>query len=287
MPSAAPVTAAPTTTESRAGASLVAFARRWGWLAMLVSGLAMFIAVRAAVISTGNPNLVPALILLGAVTVPCSFATLVAQRLPGITVTTGAVLCTAVVGGVTGLVCAGVLEYDATSSSGHLPAVTVALIEELVKLIAPLAFVLFARRTTLADGLVIAVASSAAFAALETMGYAATTLIRDPNLSQLSAVDDLLLWRGLLSPAGHIAWTAIAGTALWWAVQRRWAPRATARFVVAFALAVALHTLWDSVASLPAYLCLAAISLPLLGYTAHRAQIGTRMLAEAREVPQP
>ena len=205
--------------------ALAALAARWAWLASLAIGTALFAAVRAAVASTGNPNLVPTLILLGAVTAPCATTLFVVTRLAPITVRATAILVTAVVGGEAGLTCAGLIEYRA-SLSGHLSVVTVAIVEESVKLLPPLLYVLLARRVTIIDGFILAVASSAAFAALETMGYAATLFIAQPHLTELSGVDNLLLWRGLLSPAGHIAWTAMTATALWWAVQRHWRVRA-------------------------------------------------------------
>jgi hypothetical protein len=37
-------------------------ARRWSWVLVLVVGLVLFEAVQHAILVTGNPNLVPALI---------------------------------------------------------------------------------------------------------------------------------------------------------------------------------------------------------------------------------
>jgi hypothetical protein len=50
-------------------------ARRWSWVLVLLVGGALFEVVRRAIVSTGNPNLVPALILLGAAVVPAAFVT--------------------------------------------------------------------------------------------------------------------------------------------------------------------------------------------------------------------
>ena len=46
---------------------------RWSWLWLLVVGIVLFEAVRRALLDTQNPNLVPALLLLGAAVVPASF----------------------------------------------------------------------------------------------------------------------------------------------------------------------------------------------------------------------
>lgn len=40
--------------------------KRWSWVVVLVVGLALFWAVLRTLVATGNPNLVPSLILLGA-----------------------------------------------------------------------------------------------------------------------------------------------------------------------------------------------------------------------------
>jgi RsiW-degrading membrane proteinase PrsW (M82 family) len=92
------------------------------------------------------------------------------------------------------------------------------------------------------------VAAGAGFAALETMGYAFTTLITSHG-SITATVDELLL-HGFLSPAGHMAWTGIAATALYAAAASGWRGRRVAEFVVAFGVAVALHAPWDSQSSL-------------------------------------
>ena len=44
-------------------------ARRWSWVLVLVVGIVLYEVVLHAVVGTGNPNLVPALILLGAAVV--------------------------------------------------------------------------------------------------------------------------------------------------------------------------------------------------------------------------
>jgi hypothetical protein len=81
---------------------------------------------------------------------------------------------------------------------------------------------------------------------------------------------DVLLLRGFLSPAGHMAWTGIAAAALYGAAAGR-RSRDLVRFAGAFVLAVVLHTLWDGQGSLVGTAVVAVASLGLLGLTAHRA----------------
>ena len=72
-PSCPPPNPPPTTT----------FARRHGWLVVLVVGAALFIAEERTLVATRNPNLVPSAILLGASIVPLAFLAFVyGRRLP-------------------------------------------------------------------------------------------------------------------------------------------------------------------------------------------------------------
>jgi RsiW-degrading membrane proteinase PrsW (M82 family) len=232
--------------------------RRWAWVLVLVGGVVLFEIVRRVLIKTQNPNLVPSLILLGAAVAPATFVVFIlGRRLPY-----------DISGGVIGVVTAGFLEYDTLRDLGVLPLVAVGFIEEAAKLIVPAILLIGLHRYRLpSDGLLIGVAAGAGFAALETMGYAFVTLIS--SRGSLTAVDDVLVLRGLLSPAAHMAWTGLTATALWYAAAHKWNVGAVWRFIAVFLLAVALHTTWDSVGTIPVYIVLSAISLGLLTWFAH------------------
>jgi RsiW-degrading membrane proteinase PrsW (M82 family) len=251
-------------------------ARRWSWLAVLVVGLALFEALRRALIDTNNPNLVPALILLGAAVVPAAFTAFIAGRRLDYGVTGGTVAVTALVGGVIGVVVAGLLEFHTLRRLGTLPMVGVAVFEEGAKLIVPVIVLVFTRHRRLADGLLIGVASGAGFAALETMGYAFVVLVQSNG--NLAAMDGVLILRGVLSPAAHMAWTGLTAAALW---QATTAPSGrptrlhVTRFAVVFVLAVALHATWDSLHALSSYVVLALVSLAFLAITTHRLAVAT------------
>jgi protease PrsW len=243
-------------------------ARRWSWVLVLVVGIALYESVVRAVVTTRNPNLLPALILLGAAVVPAAFVAFVAGRRLQFDIGGGLVAGTALIGGVIGVVAAGVLEYSTLRRLGVIPMVAVGLIEETAKLIVPLALVLVLRRHRHpADGLLLGVACGAGFAVLETMGYAFVVLVQSGG--DVEAVEQVLFLRGVLSPAAHMAWTGLAAAALFTAAAARWSGRAVLRFVVVFAVVVALHTAWDSIGSLPAALVIAVVSLALLTATAH------------------
>ncbi|MFF0225863.1 PrsW family intramembrane metalloprotease [Streptomyces sp. NPDC004629] len=242
--------------------------RRWGWLAVLAVGLLLFWLIRSALVSTLNPNLIPALIFFGAALMPAAFVAFVAGRQLDFGLGMGTVAVTALAGGAIGVTTAGFLEYRTLLLMDFLPMVAVGLIEETAKLIVPLLLLLVVRDRHPGDGLLIGVASGAGFAVFETMGYAFVELINSGG--NLTAVDDLLVWRGLLSPAAHMAWTGLTAAALWSAAQHRWRGRSAAVFVLVYAVAVALHTAWDTLAGDPAYAVLAAVSLSLLVFTTHR-----------------
>src|SRR5919205_4001105 len=113
-------------------------ARRWSWVLVLVVGIALYEVVLHGVAATGNPNFLPALILLGAAVVPAAFVTFIAGRRLQFDIGGGLVAGTALVGGVIGVVAAGVLEYRTLQRLGVLPLVAVGVIEEAAKLIVPL-----------------------------------------------------------------------------------------------------------------------------------------------------
>jgi protease PrsW len=244
-------------------------ALRWCWLPVLLIGFGLYEALRQVLVETGNPNLLPALILVGAAVVPAAFVSFIAGRRLVFAVRNGLVLVTALLGGVIGVVAAGLWEYRTLQRLGVLPIAGVGLIEEAAKLIVPLVIVLVLRHNRHpADGLLIGVASGAGFAVLETMGYAFVALIRSQG--DVEVVQAVLFERGVLSPAAHMAWTGLATAALWHAAIRHWRPRAVGWFLLVFLVAVALHTAWDSAPTIWVDGIVALVSLAMLWWTAHR-----------------
>jgi RsiW-degrading membrane proteinase PrsW (M82 family) len=183
----------------------------------------------------------------------------------------GLVAVTGLVGGVIGVVAAGLLEYRTLRTLGFVPLLAVGVIEEAAKLIVPTAIVLFWRRHRHpADGLLLGVACGAGFAVLETMGYAFVALVQSSG--NVDVVQQVLFLRGVLSPAAHMAWTGLTAAALFTAAAARWRAREVGRFVVVFVVVAALHATWDALAakSWVPDLAVAAVSLALLTATAHR-----------------
>src|SRR5919107_1323799 len=233
--------------QERGGASKVSLLRR-SWLQMLLSGIVLLILVERTLIATSNPNYAPSVILLGAFLVPVTFVTYLYERLPSWDVSLPALSVCFLWGGVLGTVVAGTLEYEVASSLGFLPKLAIGLIEESAKLIVPLGFYFFGRYRSEAAGIVLGVTTAAGFASLETMGYGFVSLLQTKG--NLGILDEVLLVRGLSSPAGHMSWTGLVCAVLW--RERLKAGRATLNWRVggAFLMAVILHALWDTFASL-------------------------------------
>jgi RsiW-degrading membrane proteinase PrsW (M82 family) len=260
--------------------------QRWSWVPVLVVGAGLYELVRLTLADTGNPLFVPTLILLGAAVIPVAFVAFVSGRRLSFGVRGSVVGLTALLGGVVGVLVAGVLEYATARSAGGVPPLAVGLVEEFAKLLVPAAALLLFRRTRQpADGLLLGVACGAGFAVLETMGYALVALVGSGG--NLSLVNDLLLDRGLLSPAAHMAWTGLAAAALWRAATEHWRTRAVVRLVGVYLFVAALHAAWDSTVSVWAHAGLAVVSLGLLLRTAHRLARADRPLGGIRELARP
>lgn len=78
-----------------------------------------------------------------------------------------------------------------------------------------------------------------------TDSYGATTL----QLNDVEGMRQVIMSRGLLSPFGHIAWTAMSAGALWRVMGKapfRLEMLKDARFTRVFAVAVVLHMIWNS-----------------------------------------
>jgi protease PrsW len=253
---------------------------RHAWVAVLVVGGALFWLVLDTLVRTQNPNFVPSLILLGAAVVPVSFVTFVYHRAGSALARPDLVVLASFLGGVVGVVVAGRLEFDALRTTSVAPMVLVGLIEESAKLIVPVLVLLLTRSWRRVNGLVLGVAVGMGFAVLETMGYAFVTLLRSGG--SIGAVEQLLLLRGVLSPAAHAAWTGLATAALWSAARSHWRARAVLRLVATFVGVVVLHALWDGIGTWWAYAVLAVVSLGLVGRRLHALTVAHRRLEAQR-----
>jgi RsiW-degrading membrane proteinase PrsW (M82 family) len=219
---------------------------RRGWLRVFVGGLVLLFLVERTLVATSNPNFFPSVILLGAFLVPVTILAYLYETFADWEVPLPALAVCFLWGGALGTVIAGTLEYDLARSLGFLPKLLVGLIEESAKLVVPLAFYFLGRYRSEAAGIVLGVATAAGFAGLETMGYGFVALLQ--SKANLSLLDEVLILRGLTSPAGHLAWTGLVAAVLWRERLRAGRPTVNGRVLVAFLTAVVLHALWDTFA---------------------------------------
>lgn len=262
---------------------------RQRWLQIFAIGLVLFGLADLTLRFTDNVNYFPTVMMLGTFLVPVAFVAFFYQQeaifhygdrphriLP-------TVLWCALLGGLIGTLAAGTLEYETLATPSPLDLAWVGPIEEFSKLLVPVALFVIMRdrfRSEM-DGLLFGVVAGMAFAALESMGYELVTLLNTHG--SLAAVDETILARGLLSPAGHASWTGIITATLW--RERERSGRVFTPMVVAFfLLAASLHSLWDYASSLsnpyiivPAYFGIGGLSLGLLVWR----------LREARRRPAP
>ncbi|HEX8865810.1 MAG TPA: PrsW family glutamic-type intramembrane protease [Lentzea sp.] len=223
------------------------------WRRMFLAGLVLWLLTVAVTYLTGNPILIPTLVLLGSFLVPVTFVTWAFARRDSGEITAELVFRTFVAGGVLGVLGASVLEAYLLVPSVWM-YVGVGLIEEAVKLGA---LVLLTRHLTvrsMRDGMILGASVGFGFSAFESAGYALTSLFTASGLSLPDLVTTELL-RGLLAPVGHGLWTAILGGTLFAWNSRR-------RLLLAFLGVSLLHALWDSMSMIAVVVTLALTGEP-------------------------
>jgi RsiW-degrading membrane proteinase PrsW (M82 family) len=246
------------------------------WTQILVVGIILFVLADLTLRFTGDILYFPTIMMVGAFLVPVAFVAYFYQQenlfdrgFHGGSISPTLMMC-ALFGGLIGTMAAGTLEYTTLSKNSLLSLAWVGLIEEFAKLIVPVVlFVIMRKRfRSELDGLLFGVTAGMAFAALETMGYELVALVSSQG--SLAVLNETILIRGIMSPAGHAAWTGLIAATLW--RERERTGRSFSPLVVGFfLLAAALHSLWDftSFSSsyfvvVPAYLAIGGASLTLL-----------------------
>ena len=208
----------------------------------------MFVITEQALRITSNPNYFPTVILLGAFVVPVTFITYFYEHVRDRDISQPLLAITFLVGGMLGLAAAGLIEYGTLQNMSIIGLFGVGLIEESAKLIFPIAMYIGWRYIHEADGLLFGIASGMGFAALETMGYAMVALLQSGG--NVVALEQVLFLRGLLSPAGHAAWTGFVCAILWYERGKKGHVAIDLPVIGAFILAVLLHSMWNISASL-------------------------------------
>ena len=240
---------------------------RFAWLLALVLGVLAYVATFVLMLLTGNPMMLPTVLLVGAAAIPLTVLLLAQSSRVGPLVPTRIVLVTAALGGLFAICAAGLEESIAGLLFGRASILLVGIIEESAKLVVPLLVLALAHRVTRGGGIVIGIAAGTGFAVLETMGYGFAALLSrlgDLQNGQLGALDATLILRGILVPAGHVAWTGAICAALWYLVETSHKVRGVIALVAAYAGAIILHTAWDATASGALHVLIGVISVGAL-----------------------
>jgi len=195
--------------------------------------------------SSGVHNLLPALLTVGAFTIPIALVVYFYEHVRDRDISRPLYAVCFVIGGALGLLAAGFLEFKTLRTLNTTALVAVGFIEEASKLIFPLFMYALWRDRHEADGLLFGVAAGMGFAAMETVGYGLLAFMQSQG--NLGSVEQTLLVRGLLSPAGHVAWTGLVCAVLWRERQKAGHAVVNLSVMAAFLLAVTLHATWDVV----------------------------------------
>ena len=249
----------------------------WIFARMLLACILLYFGFNWACNTFQNPNLVPGLMFVGNFAIPFCVAVFffelnVRREVPFLEV-----MRAMLYGGLMSLIFA----LGLVAVSPHLQAWIAGPIEEPAKLAAAILIAGSRRNGRILTGLLLGAGVGAGFAAFESSGYTfaelarfissstAAQLITSINPAQGYAMaqnaslinpDAVMQVRALITPFGHIVWTAISAGAYWLALKHRiaegrrpcnatgidWAAFADVRFLRIAIVPVVLHLVWNT-----------------------------------------
>jgi RsiW-degrading membrane proteinase PrsW (M82 family) len=232
--------------------------RGWWWKTLLV-GFLLWAVTIVVTVYTSNTNLVPTIILLGSFLVPFTVVLFVIERVTG-TVSTMQLVTAFFVGGILGVLGASLLESDLRQ--GALVYVVVGFVEEFVKGVLLVVVGWRVRPKTARQGALLGATVGAGFAAFESAGYAFNAAITARGIDLVSLLQTEVI-RAILSPVGHVLWTAILGAVLFGASHGRPRFRWTWTVLVTYVVVSLLHGLYDSNGTISTLLAFVVTGTPL------------------------
>ncbi len=219
------------------------------WWKTLLIGTALWVVTASVTFGTQNTNLVPTVILLGSFLVPFTVVMFAGERTEGNLDMTRLILAF-VIGGIFGVLGASILEVNLQPS--WYMYLGVGVIEEFCKGAVFVVVGLAVRPKNGYQGALLGAVVGAGFAAFESAGYAFNAGLTARGIDLIAMLETEAV-RGLLTPVGHVLWTAILGAAIfsvfaktahWWSA------------VLAFLAVAVLHSLWDSMSFIATYLAI-------------------------------
>ncbi len=249
----------------------------WIFARMLLACILLYFGFNWASNTFQNPTLIPGLMFVGNFAIPFCVAVLffelnVRREVPFLEL-----MRAMFYGGLIALIITLIL----TTVSPSLVAWIAGPIEEPAKLLAVILIAGSRRNGRIHTGLLLGAGVGAGFAAFESAGYTFTEIIRlvsssiaaeliapiNPMQGQaiaesLRAIDPdaVMQIRALITPFGHIVWTAITAGAYWLALKHRiaegrrsfsdtgidWAALGDIRFLRIACIPVILHLVWNT-----------------------------------------
>lgn len=133
------------------------------------------------------------------------------------------------------------------NESNFIGAIMAGFFEECWKALVIYFFIKRLKNVRILNGMLIAACVGAGFAAFESSGYAFRILMNEEWDGMMNAI----FLRGVLTPAGHVAWAAITGAAIVYAARSKKERMsiellASPQFLRLFAIPVSLHMIWCS-----------------------------------------
>jgi protease PrsW len=214
------------------------------WKIGFVAGTLVWILSAVITIVTKDDILVPTVIILGSFLVPGTLSAFALSRKREGYLTTEEVVLGFFMAGTLAVVATAVLEtYLLPEAKGTF--IGVAIIEELGKL---MVLILVAHRVhhrEPRDGMVLGVIVGAGFASFESAGYALKAMLDNLDARPIENILESEAFRAVLSPFGHITWTALLGGALFASAHHGARFHVTRRLVLTALGVMTLHALWD------------------------------------------
>ncbi|MFD1721493.1 PrsW family intramembrane metalloprotease [Amnibacterium endophyticum] len=214
----------------------------WWWKVLLVGALLWGLTI-AATVATLNTNLVPTLILIGSFLVPFAVVLFAAERMSSGYPTTSLIIAF-FVGGVLGVLGASLLEAP-LRVAGIVGFLVIGLVEELVKGVVLVLMGLRLRPKTARQGALLGATVGGGFAAFESAGYAFNAALGSRGIDLVSLLQTEAV-RAVLTPLGHVLWTAVLGAAIFGASRDGRSYRFRWTIPLVYLLVAVLHGLWDS-----------------------------------------
>lgn len=215
------------------------------WLTALVIGVVVLLVAALITEITDDTILVPNVIMVGSFLVPVCTVLFILSR-PRVTHLTVEVLALGfLAGGTAGVVLTAVTEVYLLPDHVATNAV-IGLIEEGGKILLLLAVATLVSVRVPRDGMVLGATVGAGFAAFETSGYVLRVLIEHSDDHAILNILETEAFRGVLSPFGHITWTALLGGAVFASAWYTGRFRLDRRVFWTLVGVISLHGFWDA-----------------------------------------